>query len=134
MHRYLSIILLVFSGFLSAEQGLSDERPVRCLNLNNIKQMTILDKQHIVFDMSGGKHYLNTLPYSCSGLHRSSAIMYRTSLNKLCDLDIITVLDDVGPGFRPLNSCGLGRFEAISDDEFRDLKTKIKTKRKPQTP
>lgn len=104
----------------------SDKDPVRCLALNSIKQMTILDKQHIIFDTNDGGHYLNSLPYPCSSLRRSRAIMYRTSLSRLCDLDIITVLDDVGPGFRPMGSCGLGVYEPIDHDELRELKQKLR--------
>jgi hypothetical protein len=48
--------------------------------------------------------------------------MYRTSLPQLCDLDIITVLDDAGFGFMPGASCGLGRFYPITKDEAKAMK------------
>lgn len=128
MHRLrcLLIFLAVASGTATAADNTAGENPPRCLGLTSIRQMTILDRQHIVFKMDNGRHYLNTLPYPCSGLHRSRAILYRTSLTRLCDLDIITVLDDVGPGFRPQASCGLGRFEPVTEQEFKDLKQELK--------
>lgn len=125
-NRYRLLFFLILSGPIMAQDHIADKDPIRCLALNNIRQITILDDQHIVFDTSDGGHYLNTLPYPCSSLHRSRAIMYRTSLSRLCDLDIITVLDDVGPGLRPMGSCGLGIFEPVDKNEFRDLKQKLR--------
>ena len=34
-------------------------------------------------------------------------------LNQLCDVDVTTVLQDVGFGFLPAASCGLGKFQPI---------------------
>lgn len=128
MHRltYLLLLLSFLAGTATAADTRSGGESLRCLSLVNIRQITILDNQHIVFDTRGGGHYLNTLPYPCSSLHRSRAIMYRTSLSQLCDLDIITVLDDVGPGFRPMGSCGLGIFEPVDEDKLRELKQKLR--------
>ncbi|MEX2524594.1 MAG: DUF6491 family protein [Gammaproteobacteria bacterium] len=120
--KNLLLLLSFLAGTAMASDSRSGQETLRCLSLNNIRQITILDNQHIVFDTNSGGHYLNTLPYPCPSLHRSRAIMYRTSLSRLCDLDIITILDDVGPGFRPMGSCGLGTFEPVNEDEFRDLK------------
>jgi hypothetical protein len=39
--------------------------------------------------------------------------MYRTSLSQLCNVDIITVLQNVGFGFLPGASCGLGMFRPV---------------------
>jgi hypothetical protein len=50
--------------------------------------------------------------------------MYRTSLNQLCDLDVITVLDDSGFGLMPQASCGLGQFYAIDKQGIEDLKAR----------
>jgi hypothetical protein len=48
--------------------------------------------------------------------------MYRTSLNQLCDLDIITVLNSLGFGFMRGPSCGLGSFQPVTEDEVALLK------------
>jgi len=48
--------------------------------------------------------------------------MYRTSLNQLCSLDIITVLDNIGGGFEQAGSCGLGKFKPISKVEYEALR------------
>jgi len=107
---------------VAAEQSDAEESPVRCISLSRIKNTSILDKQNIVFYMNGGKQYLNTLPYACHGLSKNKPFMYRTSLNQLCDLDIITVLDDFGDGLMPRASCGLGTFTPITEDDIKMLK------------
>ncbi len=126
-HLSLAVFLVISAPGIAAQEDAGQSE--RCVSLTSIKRMTILDNRHIIFDLTGGRHYLNTLPYPCAGLHRSRAIMYRTSLSRLCDLDIITVLDDVGPGFRPMGSCGLGVFQPVTDEELGNLKTEIRLKR-----
>ena len=94
-------------GFVNSDDA------VRCISLARIDRVNVLDNQSIEFHMRGGESYINILPHSCPGLRRNQPFMYRTSLNQLCDLDIITVLDQGGFGLRPMGSCGLGRFEPL---------------------
>lgn len=49
--------------------------------------------------------------------------MYRTSVGQLCDLDIITVLDDIGFGLTSGVSCGLGQFHPVTEAEARAIKS-----------
>jgi hypothetical protein len=114
----------------AAQDRVDQDPPVRCLRLTSIQHISILDNSHIVFYMNGGKRYLNTLPYTCSGLKMSGTIMYRTSLSQLCDLDIITVLDSVGGEYRPGASCGLGSFKPITEQEIATLKDQLKKAKK----
>lgn len=60
--------------------------------------------------------------------------MYRTSLSQLCDLDMITVLNDFGSGFTPGASCGLGRFYPITKEEAKELRKKPKRNIEPEDP
>lgn len=89
---------------------LDDSDAERCIRLSQIASTRVLDSSTIEFQMRGGKTYINILPHRCVGLRPGQPFMYRTSLNVLCDLDLITVLDTGGFGFRPMGSCGLGRF------------------------
>ena len=83
-----------------------------CLGLSRIRNTDVLDDQHILFFMRGGDVYLSKLPYKCSRLGFEESFTYSTSLTKLCDKDIITVLDTGGgPSIGP--SCGLGTFEKL---------------------
>ena len=97
-----------------------------CLSLNRIERSEILDNQHIAFKMIDGKYYINVLPVACPSLHRNSALMYQTSLSRLCDLDIITVLDSLGGGYEPRGSCGLGEFNESTQDEVKELRDTLK--------
>lgn len=84
----------------------------RCLSLNQIRRIEIIDDQTLKFHMRGsGPDYLNHLPYRCSGLRNRGAFMHATSTSDYCDLDIITQID-TGIGMR-LGSCPLGRFTAV---------------------
>jgi hypothetical protein len=86
-----------------------------CIPLNRIRRTEVIDEQTIVFELSGGERYANRLPHRCPGLRRNKAIMYKTSLSKLCSVDLITVLDNMGFGFSRGASCGLGSFVPVSE-------------------
>jgi hypothetical protein len=83
-----------------------------CLLLSSIDSSQVLDDKTIIFRMRGGKqrYYKNTLPYKCPGLGFQQAYSHKTSLNQLCSVDIITVLE-TGGGLHEGASCGLGSFE-----------------------
>jgi hypothetical protein len=51
--------------------------------------------------------------------------MYRTSIGQLCDLDIVTVLDNRGFGFTTGVSCGLGLFYPLTEEEAENLKEEL---------
>jgi hypothetical protein len=87
----------------------------RCLSLTRIRSTKVLNAQVIEFKMTGGKTYLNILPNKCIGLRPNQPFMYRTSQSSLCDLDLITVLDQFGGGLRPMGACGLGRFYLVPE-------------------
>ena len=119
----LSLVVLQL-GFMSLVQAKEDEASegLRCISLLRINRTEVLDKQHIAFHMKGKKVYVNTLSHACPGLRKNRPFMYRTSLNQLCDLDIITVLYPLGSDFQPGASCGLGRFVALAKPVAESLK------------
>ncbi|QNQ09899.1 hypothetical protein [Sphingomonas alpina] len=83
-----------------------------CIQLNRIRQSHVRSDQVIDFEMQGGKIYRNTLPQSCPGLGFEESFSYKTSLNQLCSVDIITVLQSP-PTIRGA-SCGLGQFQPVT--------------------
>ena len=93
------------------------EETENCLSLTRIRQSVVLNDQHILFNMRGGDVYLSKLPYRCSRLGFEEAFSYSTSLTKLCNTDIITVIDQSGAGLRLANSCGLGIFQKLEEKE-----------------
>ena len=59
--------------------------------------------------MRDGTVLKNTLPYSCPSLGLEKAFTYAPSLNQLCSVDIISVIQQGGDP-RIGASCGLGTF------------------------
>jgi len=119
---FLAALALAGFGWSTA---LADDPPddaERCIQLIRLDSIDILNDRHILFNMRGHDIYLNELPRSCPGLRRDSTIMYRTSLDKLCDIDVITILEPLGGGLRPTSSCGLGKFHPISKERAEELR------------
>jgi hypothetical protein len=88
---------------------------VNCVSLTRVINTRIVDEQTLLFYMRGGDIYRNVLPHRCPGLDRNSTFMYRVTTSQLCSVDVVTVLEDFGSRFMPGASCGLGRFQQISE-------------------
>jgi hypothetical protein len=124
-------VMLALSGSLVAALGSvpaaaqrqnDDSNAVRdCINLMQIDHTRVVDEDTILFYMRGDDVYRNDLPNRCPGLDFDERFMYRVTLNQLCDVDVITVIDDLGFGFMAGASCGLGKFRPISEEEAEAL-------------
>ncbi len=88
-------------------------KPVSCVPIASIRETRVLDDRTIDFVLAGGERLRNTLPVGCPGLSRDDGIAYSTSLSRLCDVDIFTVLDRGGGGPLPGASCGFGPFQPV---------------------
>lgn len=124
--------LCLVAPALAAEPGVLDEdaenspNPAKhCLSLTRIDRTEILDSQHLVFHTRGKEHYLNTLSNPCPGLRKDTPYMVRSSSNRVCNLDIITVLSSTGVGFMPGASCGLNMFEPIDENQLAAVKSEL---------
>jgi hypothetical protein len=78
-----------------------------CIDISRIKQSRVLDDQTILFEMRGGKFYINRLPVRCVSLKIAGGFSYSTSIDKLCKQDIIKV---VQPSSAPGQTCSIGEF------------------------
>ena len=92
-----------------------------CISLMQIDRTSVIDNDTILFYMRDDRILENALPHACPGLDFEERFMYRTTINRLCNVDVITVLDDAGFGLVPGASCGLGKFQPITDDVAADL-------------
>ncbi|HLT89322.1 MAG TPA: DUF6491 family protein [Woeseiaceae bacterium] len=101
-------------------EGPLPEGVVNCVNLRQVDRIQIMDEQHILFRLHGGKMYTNHLLSRCPGLRRDDTIMYRTTLNQLCHLDMFTILRNIGGGFMPGATCAFGRFHPTTEEEIED--------------
>ncbi len=92
-------------------EAVPDGKPVNCLSLRQIRSSSVRSDQIIDFRTAGGKIYRNTLPMSCPSLGFEERFAYRTSIGRLCAVDMITVLQS--PGLTPGVTCGLGQFQPV---------------------
>jgi hypothetical protein len=97
-----------------AKAAVTDDS-VNCLPIAQIKQTKIIDDQNIVFTTRSNKFYNNRLPRKCSGLKSADKFRYKTSQSSLCNVDIITVLQNAGSDLMDGASCGLGSFTPTTD-------------------
>ncbi len=125
MHRLksgaMALLVAVAGAGTSIAQDENDRQrdeqdgdAIHCVRVQGIQRIDIVDSDTLVFRMRNGKVYRNDLPYNCPGLRRDDTLMYRTTIGQVCDLDIVTVLEDWGFGFAPGVSCGLGVFHPIT--------------------
>lgn len=96
----------------------------RCVELIRIDHTHIVDNGFILFYMQNKKIYLNVLPRSCPGLKSAGTFMYRVPIMRLCNVDLITVLNHIGGEFYPGASCGLGLFYPIDKETAQELKNR----------
>jgi hypothetical protein len=83
---------------------------VNCLQTNLISSTRVVDDQTILFKTRGNQWYKNQLPHKCAGLKSEGKFRYKTSISKLCNVDVITVLHGSGANMMDGASCGLGMF------------------------
>jgi hypothetical protein len=118
------VILGVTATAPALAQEASQERNMdaeHCVRISNIDSIDVINDRTLVFRMRGGSSYRNDLPRNCPGLDEDDALMYRSSIGQLCNIDIVTVLDDWGFGFAPGVSCSLGMFHPITEQTVEDL-------------
>ncbi len=88
--------------------------PKSCITRSQIRSTDVIDDRTIDFKMRNGDIYRNNLPNKCSGLRFEEAFSYRTSTDRLCNVDIIRVLDNTAGRIDTRGACGLGRFQEIT--------------------
>ena len=96
-----------------------DRTPTDCVVVSNIKETAIIDDSTILFYMRGGSKitYRTSLPHECPNLAHENRFAYKTTMNRLCDIDLITVLEQYGVGLRDGFTCRLGKFYPIPYEE-----------------
>ncbi len=125
MHpQFLALIALATTGACApadrparAQQTMIPAgEPQSCVDLQRIRSTNVVDDQTIDFTMNDGTVLRNTLPNRCPGLGFERAFSYSTSLSRLCNVDIITVVHTGGGSVRGA-SCGLGQFVPVKPGE-----------------
>lgn len=117
-----------------AKNELAEDNSERCISLLRVDRTHVLDDRNILFYLRGKRVYINKLPRKCPGLRRADSFLYKTSSNRLCNLDNITALNNMGFGFSRGASCGLGKFHPIDlqmAQELRGQKTPARERIEP---
>lgn len=86
---------------------------VDCIPISQIRESRVRSDSIIDFRTGGNKWYRNTLPMSCPALGFEERFSYRTSLNQLCSVDTIAVLQVFGGHLQEGPRCGLGKFQPV---------------------
>jgi hypothetical protein len=105
-----------------------DAEGERCVNTRRISRTKVVDDRTIIFYMRGTETYVNILPRACNGLRRENRFSYQAQSSRLCDIDGIVVLYQMGTTLRAGANCKLGLFHPITRE---DAKAIIEG---PQTP
>ena len=122
----LSLCVLASSLSLQAQQSSEHVDSIPCLSLSRIMTVDIIDNEHLVFQTGINDYYLNTLPYACNGLRLNDSFIYETSINQICDYDVISIMHNAGVGDKG-PSCGLGQFVAINKEEIKALRQELQS-------
>jgi hypothetical protein len=106
----------------SAADGKADDfdrSPKDCITPSNIKETKVIDDSTILFYMRGSSKvtYRIAMSHECPNLARENRFSYKTTMNRLCDSDLITVLEQYGVGLREGFTCRLGPFYPIPYEE-----------------
>jgi hypothetical protein len=120
----LAALPFAITGCAASKQDASDPaakaRPVTvlgeaqtCIQRSQIRQSVVRSDSVIDFEMNGGKVYRVTLPDRCPGLGFERAFTFQTSIDQLCNVDIIYVLLNIGGVPQRGAGCGLGPFVPV---------------------
>ncbi len=123
-HQFLGLAfllaLLVPGLSLAEEEDEAEEEynTLRCVHANRIRNTKVVDDLRILFYMRGGSDYVNILPRQCRGLSREGRFSYRVSANTLCKQDSIRILRYGATSFEEGNSCRLGFFHEVTEEDI----------------
>ncbi|MXP15544.1 hypothetical protein GRI44_12360 [Altererythrobacter confluentis] len=87
--------------------------PVSCITTSTIRDTKVHDDRTIDFITTGSRIYRNTLPGTCPRLGFEEGFTYTVHTSRLCDTDIIYVLDRTAGDLRRGAGCGLGKFVPV---------------------
>ncbi len=82
-----------------------------CLRAAAIRSTKILNDHQILFEMRGGRTYLNDA--KCVGLRKNSVLSYRIDAGQVCTTTVVNLFDN-GVGLMPGGSCFLSPWEELA--------------------
>lgn len=76
-----------------ALKGYEPGKPVKCIQLHNIRSSQIIDRIGIIYDMGGGLKYLNRPASGAESLRWGTTLVTDTHSPQLCNIDIVRLYD-----------------------------------------
>jgi hypothetical protein len=93
----------------------TDESSLSCIDSNRISDTRVIDSRTVVVRLTPGPEFVRIdLGNNCSTLDKTTGFSFRTSINKLCTADTLTVL-------RTKQPCIIDEIVPISADEAEKL-------------
>ena len=119
-HQFLGLaflLALLVPGLSPADEE-EEYNTLNCVHVKRIRNTKVVDDLRILFYMRGNSDYVNILPRQCRGLSREGRFSYRVSANTLCKQDSIRILHYGGTGLEEGNSCRLGSFHEVTEEDI----------------
>lgn len=124
---------LTVEEILNRDPTLDDyvESP-RCINTTRIRDMQVIDEQHIVLRVAREKYFLVRFDRRCPGLRRGRPVIYEPGVgSQLCALDGIRATYDSGlGGISPGMRCAIPGFESVTKEQVALLKDTLQVNRR----
>lgn len=118
----------IVTALLAAEPGFAqdgdafDRTPQDCVTLSRVRTTRVVDDRTILFFMRNRNVvYRNDLPRECPRLARENRFSYESRFGRLCDVDLIRVLETFGARIQTGAACRLGKFHPITPQEADDI-------------
>ena len=104
----------------------------RCINTTRIRDMQVIDEQHIVLRVAREQYYLVRFDRRCPGLRRGRPVIYEPGIgSQLCVLDGIRATYDSGlGGISPGMRCSIPGFESVTKEQVALLKDTLQANRR----
>jgi hypothetical protein len=97
-----------------ALEGRTAGKPVKCINLRDIRSTEIIDRTAVLYRLYNGKIYVNR-PSGASTLDSDDILVTRTTMSQLCSIDIVQLVSRTSRF--PSGSLGLSEFIPYSKPE-----------------
>ena len=97
----------------------------RCLSTRRIRKVSVLDEQHVNFQVGRSDNYLVQFKRRCPGLRRNKGVVYETRVQRLCQNDSLRAISEFG---EMTVRCQIPKFQSITPEQLAMLKETLRKK------
>ncbi len=100
---------------------------VRCLSTHSYRSVEVLDPEHVLFEGTGDRVWVNKLRNRCVGLRRNDTLRFELRDNRVCNLDSFEAVDSfLWFWERTSGTCTLGNFIPVTPEQVAALKAALR--------